>query len=1527
MRSNNNENGDDVSIIDTIPTPDCYSDEYTASRILRHPLSSRKCIKNSLLEDEDLICPVTCASLPYSSRQDDDTLLLGRGPFIEKIRLFYSNESNESATRFRVFNNGSSVYGIRFLFHQIISETTKVYFGFAFGGRNISFFQMDVDESLILYTISADNEHSISDEEVDSLPTQIELSDWVWDCSASIISTTTYSSNVPVPLSDHAEKLASSGQATETIYFSLAIGFMNNSCEIWSCSIKQEQRMVRIEKIQKVKCDVRCITYSMAFFGWKNNHEQEVVNLADIDHNDDKQRNLAVASGTVFNEILLWETYDSSSFKYSKDKKLVESSSKVNHRLKGHEGVIFTIKFHKTYDRITKRRKLYILSTSDDRTVRLWEQTTRQDFDFSRTGDLPITSSKYKYVPVWTGYDHTSRVWDACFTKNGILSAGEDGTARFWFCDNTTNNENEKEQEDDDTGTQIISTTFSLKGHAYQSSIWGVVSRTFQMSSQETSDEKCIEIAVTIGNDGSAKVWNLTNELKRTALPQSNQGLGHMNSRMVVYDLPLDDNSTKTTTSSSSPPLASVEQIKEDTGETPKKKKKKKKKSTKNDINKQVLCGMAFFHDKTHSGTYSGRHHEILFATRAGMLFSINSHTSKWCRYKPWFSLNSVNLTPEIITKKAVGTCIAIHPTNSFVAIGTSGRDIYMTNLIEYNETQNERETPGFCETNLSQSFSFSCPSSYYSIQKLVWLDCQNLLAFHIKGILIWWYFPYSQLLHHSSFQQTAHHDNGGQKFTPILHRIFNMNTQVFSPSISVQNVPTGDLNKGTQTKEYKKNKQEHKINANNIGVPISYCIDDKSHRLIVGDSRGNISIFDKFILQSSSIGDSEISKIEDETLPIHVIKRAHKKEHVTSITFDASRNTIISVGNDGYLCKWTIYDKNKKGINSTTPVTEGSQIVIKRFFIPVPFFASLTNVWLKPLHHTSEQLIFVGGYYGNNFIVYDMTKKYVLLNIETGGRQRAHEFVIDFNGSFADIVRHYAFAIFVAPSTNSSSIRRNQVHVSHFSSSSSLSLRNNKKVMRYNVGNSIHGEFINGVSWLKTTNVDKLLLLTGSNDTSVGLSTFANDTSKVKTKSIKALYDLPPHESCVRAVSTSRYIDHHSLISTSNEIIPSLLVTCGGKLSMSFYRVEEIDGVISVYYLCSNHYLSQSFANKKSNKKTDNFDIDHRINAAKAVPSQLNPYIHYVFSGDSDGKLELFILNISDEDESGHTNFAKSGKNKHILQNLKIGKEIELTQRPILCLDVLLQSFGASQQQSLFCFVGNTAGEVCVWIFHVNSVSNNEKKQSRNRTGLSNHLDLVVSNNNKDDKPSLIYKAHQVGTNGISATFLNSSALYDDTTDVDIIVCSGGDDQALTTTILRQKQQKAKTLELLKLVRYDGASSSAIKAVKLMNQNEEKDNDFLRLYSVGYDQRLSLWKVNPNVETNTRQAQEKNKDIKRMLQFLCSSFVHVSDISSLDCIQQEEKEYCVVAGEGLEVFSLDLASLKAAQALAGANYLLITAG
>eukprot|EP00594_Rhizosolenia_setigera_P013767 CAMPEP_0178976602 /NCGR_PEP_ID=MMETSP0789-20121207/23938_1 /TAXON_ID=3005 /ORGANISM="Rhizosolenia setigera, Strain CCMP 1694" /LENGTH=817 /DNA_ID=CAMNT_0020665735 /DNA_START=189 /DNA_END=2643 /DNA_ORIENTATION=+ len=554
------------------------------------------------------------------------------------------------------------------------------------------------------------------------------------------------------------------------------------------------------------------------------------------------------------------------------------------------------------------------------------------------------------------------------------------------------------------------------------------------------------------------------------------------------------------------------------------------------------------------------------------------------------------------------------------------------------------------------------------------------------------------------------------------------------------------------------------------------------------------------------------------------------------------------------------------------------------------------------------------------------MTKKYVLLNIETGGRQRAHEFVIDFNGSFADIVRHYAFAIFVAPSTNSSSIRRNQVHVSHFSSSSS----NNKKVMRYNVGNSIHGEFINGVSWLKTTNVDKLLLLTGSNDTSVGLSIFANDTtSKVKTKSIKALYDLPPHESCVRAVSTSRYIDHHSLISTSNEIIPLLLVTCGGKLSMSFYRVEEIDGVISVYYLCSNHYLSQFFANKKSNKKTDSFDIDHRINAAKAVPSQLNPYIHYVFSGDSDGKLELFILNISneDEDESGHTNFAKSGKNKHILQNLKIGKEIELTQRPILCLDVLLQSFGASQQQSLFCFVGNTAGEVCVWIFHVNLVSNNEKKQSRNNTGLSDHFDLVVSNNNKDDKPSLIYKAHQVGTNGISATFLNSSALYDDTTDVDIIVCSGGDDQALTTAILRQKQQKDNTLELLKLVRYDGASSSAIKAVKLMNQNEGKDNDFLRLYSVGYDQRLSLWKVNPNVETNTRQAQEKNKDIKRMLQFLCSSFVHVSDISSLDCIQQEEKEYCVVAGEGLEVFSLDLASLKAAQALAGANYLLITAG
>ena len=100
---------------------------------------------------------------------------------------------------------------------------------------------------------------------------------------------------------------------------------------------------------------------------------------------------LKIASGSVFNKILIWKP---------NSLKPVE--------LIGHQGVIFSVRFNETGTNL--------VSVSDDRTVRVWNVDTN--------------------TLLSTFYGHTSRVWDAQFIQgtcdSKILSIGEDCTVRIW---------------------------------------------------------------------------------------------------------------------------------------------------------------------------------------------------------------------------------------------------------------------------------------------------------------------------------------------------------------------------------------------------------------------------------------------------------------------------------------------------------------------------------------------------------------------------------------------------------------------------------------------------------------------------------------------------------------------------------------------------------------------------------------------------------------------------------------------------------------------------------------------------------------------------------------------------------------------------------------------------------------------------------------------------------------------------------------------------------------------------------------
>ncbi|KAI9179605.1 WD repeat-containing protein 6 [Blastocladiella emersonii ATCC 22665] len=183
----------------------------------------------------------------------------------------------------------------------------------------------------------------------------------------------------------------------------------------------------------------RCLLYSAALHG-------------------DSLANLVVASGTVFNQVLLWRPSTAND----------RDNCPVATRLIGHEGVLFHLHFAPLGDRIA--------SVSDDRTVRVWD---------TRSGECRNTF-----------YGHTSRVWMARLVAGDrLVSVSEDSTCRVWRLD-VPQPASAKAAMDLAPGDPASPCAAVWEGHLGKN-VWCV-------AVNPTS-----ALVATGGNDGGVRVWNL----------------------------------------------------------------------------------------------------------------------------------------------------------------------------------------------------------------------------------------------------------------------------------------------------------------------------------------------------------------------------------------------------------------------------------------------------------------------------------------------------------------------------------------------------------------------------------------------------------------------------------------------------------------------------------------------------------------------------------------------------------------------------------------------------------------------------------------------------------------------------------------------------------------------------------------------------------------------------------------------------------------------------------------------------------
>jgi WD repeat-containing protein 6 len=173
-----------------------------------------------------------------------------------------------------------------------------------------------------------------------------------------------------------------------------------------------------------------------------------------------------IATGTVFNEIQLWQLPLTS----LKSKSQI-SNVPIAKRLRGHEGCIFSLRFDTTGS--------YLASCSDDRTIRVWDVK--------------------KGTCIAIGFAHIARVWDVQFIPSQpseglyLLSTSEDTTALLWQLDLSKKTLNVQERYHGHNGKHVWSEAISSDGR----------------------------IAATGGNDGRLNIWDIGRWRQRLGLEAS----------------------------------------------------------------------------------------------------------------------------------------------------------------------------------------------------------------------------------------------------------------------------------------------------------------------------------------------------------------------------------------------------------------------------------------------------------------------------------------------------------------------------------------------------------------------------------------------------------------------------------------------------------------------------------------------------------------------------------------------------------------------------------------------------------------------------------------------------------------------------------------------------------------------------------------------------------------------------------------------------------------------------------------------
>jgi WD40 repeat protein len=537
----------------------------------------------------------------------------------------------------------------------------------------------------------------------------------------------------------------------------------------------------------------------------------------------------------------------------------------------------------------------------------------------------------------------------------------------------------------------------------------------------------------------------------------------------------------------------------------------------------------------------------LLVATRSGSLLKCDTSTAA----PPSRGITATEMRPWrsfCHLSNAEATCVSVHPDGVRAAIGTSTGASILVPLRNHGSSNSDQEH--------SPEPDLCHPEEKSNLKRLAWIADDCLLAFHVKSLVLW------------------------------------RRTRCGTPDSSGAFVGTL-LVPGTN------------------GMPICASWNEPTKRLVVGDTRGNLVLFDVASLDF----DDHCTRFH-ELRPVSVVPRAHGREHVNDVSWTSSR-TLCSVGNDGCVCECAV---------------DGSGSLLRLLSYAVAPFTGIDRVWT--VCASGNATILVGGFCGNVFIVTDVESGYELLRIDTGGRQRKYCLLLDYDGTGMR-TNHACFAVALSRTGGGRdlqlwSFRSLGVRICEARRAATAAHP------PWSFSPGLHGGTIRAVC--ARTCGTTTIVVTASDDCTSRVSILDRDGSVVSTKK------LTPQANSVRAVCMSRVRGERTR--ASSDFVPALIVVGGCRLTLQLFvlrRASALDD-IEVEYIGKGKLASKSSS------------IDQRINAVAAISigseDSDNAHESLVASGDSEGACYLFAVPAE-------------------VQSSYKGHLVFQSERPILCLSL----------------------------------------------------------------------------------------------------------------------------------------------------------------------------------------------------------------------------------------------------------------